>query len=108
MKKVEISKIKIVICAMNSFLSMHHLTGSSTVPFSSFCVAYLGKKKNVFEKFYLRTFSELLDDMKPIFEPIDFEFGICIVYTCMKHILYVFFKISMFENLIKYFFRFDF
>ena len=59
-------------------------------------------KKRIW-KFFILTFSKLLDDMKAIFEPIDLQFGIYIVNTYMTHILYGFLKILIFKNFIEYF-----
>ena len=90
MKKGE--NFKVVIFAIKSILSIQNLTGSSMLLFLSFCVAHFVKKngqKKVL-KFYLWTISKLLNDMKAIFEPIDLQFGIHIVHTCISHILYGF------------------
>ena len=38
---------KAVIFDTKSFMSMQNLTGSSMVPFSSFCVAYFGHNTNL-------------------------------------------------------------
>ena len=53
---------------------MHNLTRSSNVLFSSFCGAFFSQKR--IRRFYLWTFSELLDDTKATFELIDVKFGI--------------------------------
>ena len=74
---------KAVIFAAKSFVSMQNFTGSSLVLFSSFCIAYFCQKTNL--KFFIWTFSKLLDDMKAIFEPIDLQFDIYIVNTEYIH-----------------------
>ena len=83
---------KFVIFAIKCFLSKQNLTGISLMLFLSFCVAYFVKKKLIW-KFYLWTFSKLLDNIKAIFEPIDLKFGRYIVHTCITQILYGFLKI---------------
>ena len=55
-------------------------------------MTYICQKKTTNLKFYIWTFSKLLDDMKAFFEPIDLKFGICIVNTYITHILYGFLK----------------
>ena len=68
---------EVVIFAIKGFLSMQNLTWSSIVLFSSFCVAYFGKKKKTFENFTYGHFDILpLDNMKVIFKLIDLKFGI--------------------------------
>ena len=74
---------KMVIFVIKKFVSMHNLTGNSLV---LFYLSVFGKKDG---KFYLSTFLKLLNDVKTIFVPIDWKFGIYIVHTCMTHILYV-------------------
>ena len=66
---------------------MQSLAGSSMVLFSSFWVAYFGKKKKMNSKFFQPAFLKLLNDMKTIFELIDLKFVIYIVHTCMIQIV---------------------
>ena len=66
-------------------------------------VLHIFVKKRIW-KFYIWTFSKLLDDMKAIFKPIDLKFGIDIVNTYLSFIFTFFFENLNFQKLYRAFF----
>ena len=72
---------------------MHNLTGVQCCYFHLSVTHTLVKK--LICKFYLWTFSELLDDTEAIFEAIDLKFGIFIVQTIEMQDTYI---SQFFEN----------
>ena len=93
-------KVDIIDIRVKSLLSTQSFTGSSMVLLSSFWVAYFGKRI-IIRKFYVRRFSNLLDDMKAIFEPISLNFGIyTYIYSSNKHFhFHLHFRRKPFETL---------